>query len=329
MGGEPSKPQISVNEALEILVRHVTEEIGFAPRDVYSAILHLPQMKEKRDLAVEQLTYHKLLTFVRTFSKDCRLDSFSHDVIAVHPHKISDGEDKWEIHFKSTQTMKAAESLMEAEEDIHIRETYGLLRNIPEGSVLAGWLFEKIARSILIKVWVGTAPRVTPMTSENGVPPVFSTDSPSRSSPLELRLRTVQKVEFAPGTDLPAVTLDGDKLYIPTATNDPPFDSFTIYHDPNNDTVIISIYRMTIAESQRGSARGYTRIDKIVSRVCSLLQASSDPKVEVKNRVKVKYFLVCPADGVQREWTMPSGWDDNTAQNDYRGDVFCIRVPGL
>ena len=275
------------------------------------------------------------MTLIRTFSEDCLLDDFSHHVVAVHPRQISDSEDSWEVHFKSTQIMKGVERLMWTQEDRSLRETYN---HIPEGSVLAGWIFKKIAGNVFIKGWKGTAPQITRMVSGNpdSNSPVFSTDPSSSSSPLELRIRTAEEVVFAPKRGIPVVTLNEGKFYVPSATNNPLFDFFAVHQDPGHDTIdqdrvrytfVISIYQITITESHGGSALGYSKIHKIIGHVDKLLEGRRNPKVEVK--IKVRYYLVCPADEVERKWTMPSGWKENIKTIDHRGEVFCIRVPDL
>ena len=49
-----------VDIAFEILVENATEEVGFAPREVYEAVFKLAAMKADHALAVEGLDYSQL-----------------------------------------------------------------------------------------------------------------------------------------------------------------------------------------------------------------------------------------------------------------------------
>jgi len=52
--GQPQTPvDIAVDKAFKILVRNATEEFGFAPRDVYNAILDLPATRDLHAAAVK------------------------------------------------------------------------------------------------------------------------------------------------------------------------------------------------------------------------------------------------------------------------------------
>jgi len=119
------------------------------------------------------------------------------------------------------------------------------------------------------------------------------------------------------------VTLDTDKYYIPIAANNPLFDSFTINHDRDGRTAVISIFQITISPRHGGSGDGYRSIRKIMIRVSELLKgAEADPKPAIK----VTYFLVCPG-SKKYKWQMPVGWKKDNKLNDHCGEAFCIPVP--
>ena len=124
---------------------------------------------------------------------------------------------------------------------------------------------------------------------------------------------------FAHGLD--NVTLEDNKYYIPTATNNPLFDSFTVNRD--RDTVVISIFHITVSPRYEGSTQGYLSIHKIMAHVRKLLKL-----LEVPNpKVEIAYFLVCPEGTSQHKWQMPAGWSKNTGFNDHKGKAFCLRIP--
>ena len=314
-----------VDNAFEILVRNATEEFGFAPRDVYKGIFHLRKKKLDHAAAANALNHSDLVTIVREFSMDMRLGGFSDRVVTVRP-RPGGGDDYsvWEMDFKSIRIAREVAVSMRLGEDKYLWETYDILRVSPECSPLAGWVFEAIVHRVLSGGQLdGSAPHHIPMVCNKEEPPLFSTDpssTPDSSllspAPLRAHTRDVTRVDFAHGLD--NVTLDYNKYYIPTATSDPLFDSFTINQD--QDTVVISIFQITTSPNQEGSAQGYFFIRKIMAHVSTLLK---DPKP----RVKIAYFLVCPEGESQHKWQMPAGWSRNTGLNSHQGKVFCLCIP--
>ena len=109
------------------------------------------------------------------------------------------------------------------------------------------------------------------------------------------------------------MTVDDKKYYKPSKVDNPLFDSFTVGREPNGD-ISISIFQITVFESQGGSSEGYERIRRIMECV-------EEPNTEVK----VRYFLVCP-EGELRKWSMPAGWSGNSSSNSHSGDAYCVRV---
>ena len=113
------------------------------------------------------------------------------------------------------------------------------------------------------------------------------------STPLPVRANAREAIKSTLPFDLGSVTLGSDKYYTPIAINNPLFDAFTVDHDPDNRTAVISIFQMTTSPSHRGSAKGYPHIQKIMAHVYELLGPGSfDTTV-----VKVMYSLVCPEGG--------------------------------
>ena len=314
-----------VGNAFEILVRNATEEFGFTPRDVYKGIFYLHKMKADHT-AANTLEYFKLVTPVREFSEDKRLSDFLDRTVAVRPRPGGDDDHSvWEMAFKSIRIAREVVVSVRLEEDKRLWEMYDSFRMSPECSPFAEWVFEAIVHRVFSCGWPdGSPPQHIPMVSNKEDPPFFSTDPPSTPdssllslAPLRAHNRDVTRgVDFAHGLD--NVTLDCNKYYIPTATSDPLFDSFTINQD--QDAVVISIFQITISPNQEGSVQGYVFIRKIMAHVSTLLK---DPKP----RVKIAYFLVCPEGKSQHKWQMPPGWSRNTGLNNHQGKVFCLRIP--
>jgi len=322
-GQLPAPEEITVDNVLKILVHNATEEFGFAPRDVYEGVLDLPSTMASHAAAVRRLNYSKLIALVETFSDKRELDDFSHRVVAVHPVSFLATQDHWLIKFKSDRIASKVVESMRLGEDKHLRETYGLLDNIPESSSLAGWVFEAIVHRMFSEGWRladGSMPRPTCMDSDGRNPPTFSATGtlPSPHAPLRHYARTVVRINF---NQLSDVTLDNNKYYIPAATDSPLFDSFTI--DRSWRTVVISIFQITTSPDHAGSAEGYELIRKIILHVRKLLNEKPQ-----KTTVKVVYFLVCPEGGSGKsKWHMPAGWDQTTIRHDHRGEAFCLYVP--
>ena len=112
------------------------------------------------------------------------------------------------------------------------------------------------------------------------------------------------------------VTLDKNKYYKPTAENDPLFDSFVLCRNAKK-SVTICIFQITISKIHGGSDKGLENICKIMAHIKGLLKKTDS--------IKVEYYLVCPDNG-PHQWTMPAGWKGATSQNNYQGEVFCLRV---
>jgi len=319
-----------LHTALKILVRNATEEFGFAPRDVYEGVFRLTITKYRHDTHVANLDYRKLTTLIQTFIDDRALSDFSHHVVAVYPDplEVALGLDRWVIDFKSIRIRRKVMELMRLAEDQHLRNTFNLLHNIPEGSIMAGWFFEAIVHRFLSNGWRSHQPVPQPirMVSDDLDPPTFSTNpsTPNASPPYlapvrdHKSTRAVTRVNFTSG--LNDVTLDSNKYYIPTASNNPLFDSFAINFD--RLTVVISVFQITTSPKHEGSAQGYLLIRKVMAHVRKLLK-----KMNGNFKVEVVYFLVFPEDGTPHQWKMPVNWSKNTKINDHRGDTFCIPIP--
>ena len=285
---------------------------------MYNGVFRLPATQSKHDSAVATHDFSALENLANAFAKDRGLEGVSHRVVVVHPHLLSIGHDDWTIGFKSVRIgMKVAERMGEQERK-QLRKTYTQFRNMSEGSVLAGRIFEAIFNDMFTKGWEeGSAPQVFRMTSE-GDPPVFKEPS-SPSAPLQpLPSRTRAIVDVRDFSGLGDVTLDENNLYISVAVNNPLFGSFTI--DFEGGIVVISIYQVTIAESHGESSRGYLLVRQIIGRVRELL---NQPNL----KPEVRYFLVCPVDGSKHQWKMPKDWSKNNIKRNHQGDPFCMRVP--
>ena len=316
-----------VDEAVKILVRNATKEFGFVPRDVYEGVVDLPKVISRHTRAVKIFDYSTLRTLIDTFSTTYELHRLSHHVVVVRPVEHLT-EDEWAMDFKSVRIRRKAIEQMRLQEDKRLRETFDLLRNVPEGAAFAGWVFEAIADRMLSNGWRldGSPPQPVPMTSNRKAPSTFSTvpnSSPSRLpfAPLRPKARVLTLVDFTCKNKLSNLTLDGDKYYKPTTTNNPLFDSFTI--DWEKNTVTISIFQITTSQNHGGSPKGYLRIQKIIARVRELLKVK---KANSKTKVGVRYFLVCPRSKRQHQWKMPDGWGRT---ENYHGKVFCVRIPTL
>jgi len=165
------------------------------------------------------------------------------------------------------------------------------------------------------------------MISNGRDPPTFSADSSSApgasllsTPPLHARTRTVTRDNFTHGLSNSA--LDESKYYVPTTTNNPFIDSFTIDPDLDRHTVVISVFQIATSSTNGGSAEGCPLIHKIMARVRELLESEG-----LNATVEVAYFLVCPDDGSEHQWQMPVGWGNGAGFNGLRRGVFCIRVP--
>ena len=325
----------SMDDALEVLVRDATEAFGFVTRDVYKGIFAPEDVKRTHVEAMKNLDYSALKSLVKEFSSNKVLAETSHRVVAVHPTKHDLRNDDWAIDFKSVRIAEDIAVSMRAAEDNQLREMLDTFHRYRElGSNLSGWTFKAIVHRIFSNGWSGAdVPQPVSMIESN-VPPMFSVNPSSSSpasvtSPLRAKARTAIRVEF---TRMFAsnVTLRDDVYYIPFASNNPFFDSFTIDADKTKPTAVISIFQVTTSKVHHGSDRGYDVIHKVMNSVRKLIKARNpdeNARDKTKVEIKVAYFLVCPEDKLDHEWQMPAGWDKTTKANDHRGSCYFMRIP--
>ena len=318
VGAQPQTPAYGVDDALKILIKNATEQFGFAPRDVYNGIFSPATVKVEHE-ALRGLNYPQLMSLCKAFHMSYGFDNYLDRVIAVSPVKSAPGYDKWTINFKSTQIAKEAMLSMRLLKKEHLRDMYVLTRDIPENSGLLGQIFEAIAHRMLPGKDV---PQPTLMATDGNIPPTFSTTA-TQAPPTSPRDRALTFSTVDLHRDLSDVTFDGSRYYVPASPTDPLFDSFTVDLDRDKHTAVLSVYQITISESHGGSADGYLFIRKIMARARKLLNCPKGYKPDIE----VTYFLVCPEDGADHKWKMPSGWNEEINHNDHTGEAFCIRVP--
>jgi hypothetical protein len=350
----PVANTLKMGDALKILVRNATQEFGFAPRDVYRGVLNLTETKAKHNSEVKKLDYSKLKTLFDAFSDKGELSASSHHVVAISPFKGTLKVDDWIIHFKSPRIARQTMESMRLEEDKYLRKIMDMVRKVPEGAVMAEWIFETIIHRMLSLGWrsdAGPTPEPLIMISDNNNPPTFSTPSksPTDAEPTPRPIRTIssgpKRPTFSTGSsslspstpntslsspkprgvtlvdfpELSDVTLEENTYYMPSASNHPLFDSFIIEYEDDKKTLVLSVFHITISTTHGGSAKGLPIIRDIMRRLKDL-----DPNAEVK----VRYFLVCcdKGDETISKWKMPASWNEKSKLNDHRGGVFYMRV---
>ena len=312
-------------DIMETLMKNAIEEFGRAPRDVYRGVFDLPFIRHEHNEAVEKTDYSELAKFAIQFPQHLNFNPLSHELIAVEPIFLYLNVDSWKIEFKSARVLGKVMDSPQFREGTLLWDFYNSLHRSPGASDMAGHLFEQIVHRIFAHGWGYSVLRSqsTPMISDGNDPPTFSADPSSTPASVSLlpRLFTsaTDVVEFDPMLKDLDVTVDGNKYYKLKVDNHALFDSFTVGRDLGG-AVVISVFKITFSTTHGGSTGGYKYIRKIMGRVKRLL-THREPGTEIK----VAYFLVCP-EGERRQWRMPIGWNNNTAQ----GEAFCmrIRVPG-
>lgn len=337
---EDEAAQLSaVDIALNSLLHNAIEEFGLAPRDVFYGVFCFHEMKSRHDKAIQKLNYSTLKTLVQAFAGELAIDEFSHHVVSVYPEEGLPRLDDWKIDFKSNRIATKVMELMRSEEDARLQELYNFFHQIPESSILAGRIFEARVHRMLSDGWRSNSPVPQPirMVSDSTDPPLFSVNPSSSSSsipddllpslaPVRDHNSTRAVISITPiafATGLSNVTLENNKYYIPTAPNNPLFDSFTIDVHDDQSAVVISVFQMTTCAKHDGSARGYLLIRKIIARVRKLCKGVGKGHF----RIHIAYFLVFPEGKPQHKWQMPEGWGERCKTNDHRGNAFCISVP--
>ena len=180
VAGKPQASADEVDDALKILVRNVTEEFGFIPRDVYNGVFYLPSTRDEHASAMKGHCCSELVILVETFSKHRTLHGVSDKVVVVYPRKSLTHHDLWGMNFKSDRIAEEVMGSMPLAEDKHLRGTYAFLHKFPEGSTLAGWVFEAIVHRVLSGGWLeGPALQPILMASNQSDPPNYKTPLPS------------------------------------------------------------------------------------------------------------------------------------------------------
>ena len=146
--GQPLAQVDKVDMALEVLMHNITEEFGFAPRDVYNSIFRLGCERRRHGNVLRFFKHSDLRALVDTFYWRCELDHVSERVVVVYPHQNSDGrrDDSWSIDFKSVQIGRKVMESMRLMGDEDLLEMYNYLHGSQIGAPLARWVFEVIAR---------------------------------------------------------------------------------------------------------------------------------------------------------------------------------------
>ena len=331
MADEAGQPPHPVNP-FEVLVQNAIEEFGFAPRDVYEGVEDLLGTRKTHNAAVWSLDYLELRSLVDKFAYNQELDGISERVVVVRPFQTPEGVDDWEMDFKSVRIGEKVARLMRFVEKEELRQLYNEFRISSETSALSGWVFEAIIHRLFINGWRkpdGPVPQPLPMTSDRGKPPTFtyspSASPPSLTTPRPVRIKHRDAILIDFRGKLDEITLEEHRYYMPFATNNPLFDSFTIDHKSGKPT-IISFFQIMTSKIHGGAAEGYLLIRKIMGHVKTLLP-QDDPNI--KTKVVVVYFLVRP-EGMRRgrdTWRMPVGWNVDASKDDHRGKVFCLHIP--
>ncbi len=95
------KPE-SVEDAWQTLMDIVIFHLGYAPRDVFSGMSALGQMKALHLSALEVVTYAQLQEIVVTFKTEAQLPDNNHRIVCISPHcRDTDDVVIWDIDFKS------------------------------------------------------------------------------------------------------------------------------------------------------------------------------------------------------------------------------------
>ena len=335
MTNKPDQPQVLVDKALEILVHNAMEEVGFAPRDVYRCVFVLGAAKHEHAVA-KDFDYLDLQRIVQAFFGEGRL--ISDHMVAVSPRQFNPTRVQWEIGFKSNRIARKVVASMQSTEDVHLRKTYDLLQRCPGRSGLAGRVFEPFVHRVLSTGWESdqSPPQLVRMTSNDANPPTFSAGRsrsrllhPPTPPPVRTSDRFITHVDLDLDLHLSNVTFSGENYYVPVMSNNPPFNSFTIDHDPDNHTVLLSIFQVAPFQKHGGLTEDYFYVQRLVTRIRKLLGFMGRYAA-----INTTYFVVCHEGESKVQWTMPLGWEipsmkDSSAEKDkHSGDVFCLRLPG-
>jgi hypothetical protein len=142
--GQPLTSEDEVENVLRPLVHIATKEFGFAPSDVCEAIFSPANIRKQHADAIQKLKYSNLATLVSQFSDYRSLTDVSHCVVALHPIESEDGDDDWEVDYKSDRIAEKVMGQMKQQEVKLLQENCNTFHRCAEGSTLAEWVLEAI-----------------------------------------------------------------------------------------------------------------------------------------------------------------------------------------
>ena len=281
-----------------MLVDFFIERLGFAPRDVISAIKAPEASYQQIFAASRKLNYNTLKDTITGFGDEWIPDFELHVLFEIRPVGESDGitvQTKFQLAFKShfiAQEVGASMARWAREEGLAL---YNQVRTMGKSArVLLGWLFEPLSMQQLSE----SGSDLYLMQRTNSKSYNFQTQDPPKKSTEQLPHFPMVRQSFNP--------IVRDKYVLSLAPNTPLFDAYLAQQV--GDKVILWILQLTVQHTAHGgSANGYKKIKEL----------KSDLERTPGTTVTVKYVLVKPNDGDAGQWTFPAGF------RDLQGPVYC------
>ncbi|KAI0045379.1 hypothetical protein FA95DRAFT_127244 [Auriscalpium vulgare] len=312
---------------IQAAVELAVEQVGFIPRDVNRILW---RRRHVSDAAYVE-SFDNIIDLVSAMNAGgIPAMTTSHRITSITPtadHPQLD-DDQFLVAFKS---VSIEQQLADA-----WGEAYRLFSTCQEypaaASLMADWAFETISHRYLYQGPPETL-ELYKMKSDGGDTPKYTIDTTPPRAPSFLPVRHRREAVVLNFSDPLLDVVDGN-YNMPIKSSNPFFDALFVDvasgDDGGDRRVTVWVLQMTTADEAQGSSRGYVLIRNAMRAARSSTEARKQgdaKRFKVDPSVQVNYVLICPDDGKQRTWQMPSGWTENTTVADHRGDVYCVRIP--
>ncbi|KAI0061948.1 hypothetical protein BV25DRAFT_1826240 [Artomyces pyxidatus] len=309
---------VSARDVIVAMLDLAITTVGFAVRDVYTAVGQYPTIFESE---TAELTFEDLHRLAESFAEQGFAHTVPHAIIAVSPIDSVDmyKDDSFTITFKSTKLMEKMLQRPEDTENAKVAEFSGLLRAYPRASALGGVFFEVMAHHYICggpRVKLGEMKRV----QGSARTPTYST-VPDGLGFVQLQPRKTKSIDFDRN-----VSFDIDNVYYRLgASNKVSFDSFFIEYDDRKRRGIVWALRMTTAMTHVDPWEDDISfiVGKVSRQMAERWSSKSRWMAAAKKRpIIIKHVLVCPEDGQTRMWNLSLNYNFT-----HRREFYWLPIP--
>ncbi|KAF8905190.1 hypothetical protein CPB84DRAFT_1771816 [Gymnopilus junonius] len=309
----------SAKEALDYLLEEAIDHVGFAARDVFSAVFDFQSTISEHKAAASRLRYETLKEALIAVAGQFSVPDISHKILAISPiHHEPYVRVGWDVGFKSDWIARVLVKKLAEKEPNALRDQVRLLYRIPQGHSIAGQFLEPLAHRVIMDTVDGHWPLNEMISDNNTDSPTFTLNTSSVVHDVQFAKVQREVFEFEDVADISAGLRDN------------------VYYVPVDPTFLLWVLQMSTSRLHGGSALGYVKIRKILAILKKHLAEVPPPKKTAKvetgqtssrPRVQVRYLFVTPKGNVRKQWHFPQGWNKNSGRYDHRGVIYSFEIP--